>query len=291
MKKVAMVQLAMEQCWTENGFYKYIESYVKEAKEKGADIVVFPEDLNFCLAWVKESKTVEKIKANITFEQKSIKNIFESFFDWLISKIHLREMGEWVSQFKISRIIHRVFYYLALKYSIVIVAGSIYVRKSDGIYAVSYIFENNGKIVGEIEKHKLVGIEESWGVKPGRTFNPVKTSAGNIGVCICYDLDDPKFIKTLVDNGADYILAPSGGFRPFPNYPFDFAKETPQIQRAKENDIFVLRPYCAGWIFPGLYFQGHTMAVNNKGEIIAKSKTKDLGEVIVVNVDLKHFEA
>ena len=30
-----MVQLAMEQCWTENGFYKYIESYVKEAKEKG----------------------------------------------------------------------------------------------------------------------------------------------------------------------------------------------------------------------------------------------------------------
>ena len=38
-RKVAMVQLSMEQCWTENGFYKYIESYVKESKEKGAEIV------------------------------------------------------------------------------------------------------------------------------------------------------------------------------------------------------------------------------------------------------------
>lgn len=286
MKKVAMVQLAMEQCWTENSFYKFIEPYVKEAKDKGADVVVFPEDLNFCLAWVKESKSVENIKNNITFEEKSFKNKFESFIDWLIIKLHLREMGEWVSQFKISRIIHRVFYYLSLKYSIVIVAGSIYVRKMDGIYAVSYIFENNGKIVGEIEKHKLVSIEESWGVKPGRTNHPVKTSAGNIGVCICYDLDDSEFIKTLVENGSDYIVAPSGGYRPYPNYPFDFEKETPQIKRAKENNIFVLRPYCAGWLFPGIYFQGHTMAVNNKGEIIAKSKTKDLGEVIVVDVDL-----
>lgn len=286
MKKVAMVQLAMEQCWTENSFYKFIEPYVKEAKDKGADVVVFPEDLNFCLAWVKESKSVENIKNNITFEEKSLKNKFEAFIDWLIIKLHLREMGEWVSQFKISRIIHRVFYYLSLKYSIVIVAGSIYVRKMDGIYAVSYIFENNGKIVGEIEKHKLVSIEESWGVKPGRTNRPVKTSAGNIGVCICYDLDDSEFIKTLVENGSDYIVAPSGGYRPYPNYPFDFEKETPQIKRAKENNIFVLRPYCAGWLFPGIYFQGHTMAVNNKGEIIAKSKTKDLGEVIVVDVDL-----
>lgn len=288
-KKVAMVQLSMEQCWTENGFYKYIESYVKESKEKGAEIVVFPEDIGFCIAWVKEAKRIENIRKNVEVEELSIKSAFENFIDWLILKLNLRAMGEWLAQKIISRIVHRVFAILADKYEVVIVSGSIYVRKIDGIYAVSYVFEKDGRLLGEFEKHKLVSIEKAWGVMEGRTNKPINTSAGNIGVCICYDLDDSEFIKSIVDNGADFIVAPSGGFRPYPNYPFDFEKETPQIQRAKENNIFVLRPYCAGWIFPGIYFQGHTMAVDNNGKVIAKSKSKDNGEVIVVDVDLKHF--
>ena len=45
-RKVAMVQLSMEQCWTENGFYKYIESYVKESKEKGLTHLVIDEHKN-----------------------------------------------------------------------------------------------------------------------------------------------------------------------------------------------------------------------------------------------------
>lgn len=287
-RKVAMVQLSMEQCWTENGFYKYIESYVKESKEKGAEIVVFPEDIGFCIAWVKEAKRIENIRQNIEVEELSIKSAFENFIDWIILKLNLRAMGEWLAQKIISRIVHRVFAILADKYAVVIVSGSIYVRKIDGIYAVSYVFDTDGRLVGEFEKHKLVSIEQAWGVKEGRTNKPINTSLGNIGVCICYDLDDSEFIKSIVDNGADFIVAPSGGFRPYPNYPFDFAKETPQIQRSKENNIFVLRPYCAGWIFPGLYFQGHTMAIDNTGKIIAKSASKDYGEVIVVDVDLKH---
>ena len=287
-KKVAMVQLSMEQCWTENGFYKYIESYVKESKEKGAEIVVFPEDIGFCIAWVKEAKRIENIRKNVEVEDLSLKSAFENFIDWLILKLNLRAMGEWLAQKIISRIVHRVFAILADKYEVVIVSGSIYVRKIDGIYAVSYVFEKDGRLLGEFEKHKLVSIEKAWGVMEGRTNKPINTSAGNIGVCICYDLDDSEFIKSIVDNGADFIVAPSGGFRPYPNYPFDFEKETPQIQRAKENNIFVLRPYCAGWIFPGIYFQGHTMAVDNNGKVIAKSKSKDNGEVIVVDVDLKH---
>ena len=287
-RKVAMVQLSMEQCWTENGFYKYIESYVKESKEKGAEIVVFPEDIGFCIAWVKEAKRIENIRQNIEVEELSVKTAFENFIDWIILKLNLRAMGEWLAQKIISRIVHRVFAILADKYAVVIVSGSIYVRKIDGIYAVSYVFDTDGRLVGEFEKHKLVSIEQAWGVKEGRTNKPINTSLGNIGVCICYDLDDSEFIKSIVDNGADFIVAPSGGFRPYPNYPFDFAKETPQIQRSKENNIFVLRPYCAGWIFPGLYFQGHTMAIDNTGKIIAKSASKDDGEVIVVDVDLKH---
>lgn len=287
-RKVAMVQLSMEQCWTEKGFYRYIESYVKESKEKGAEIVVFPEDIGFCIAWVKEAKRIENIRQNIEVEELSVKTAFENFIDWIILKLNLRAMGEWLAQKIISRIVHRVFAILADKYAVVIVSGSIYVRKIDGIYAVSYVFDTDGRLVGEFEKHKLVSIEQAWGVKEGRTNKPINTSLGNIGVCICYDLDDSEFIKSIVDNGADFIVAPSGGFRPYPNYPFDFAKETPQIQRSKENNIFVLRPYCAGWIFPGLYFQGHTMAIDNTGKIIAKSASKDDGEVIVVDVDLKH---
>ena len=36
-----------------------------------------------------------------------------------------------------------------------IVSGSCYVRKFDGLYNVCYVYDNDGQLSGEYEKHKL----------------------------------------------------------------------------------------------------------------------------------------
>ena len=79
---VAMVQLEMKQCWTEKQFYNHIKSYYEEAKFK-AEIIAFPEDIGFCLAWTKECKNVRNIRANIEFRELGIKSWFENFVDYI----------------------------------------------------------------------------------------------------------------------------------------------------------------------------------------------------------------
>ena len=79
------------------------------------------------------------------------------------------------------------------------------------------------------------------------------------------------------------MFAPSNGWRPFPGYPFDYKKETPQIERAKENGFSIVRPYCSGWMFP-LYFQGHTQIVDALGNVVAKSLTRNKTEVVTAEL-------
>jgi predicted amidohydrolase len=204
--------------------------------------------------------------------------------NWILSKIKLNSMGEWLSQKRISDIVKRVFRKSAIDNNIIVISGSTYERKLTGIYNIAYVFDSDGSLCGFYKKYKLVPIEKAWGVKPGKSNQPILTSKGKLGLVICYDLDDPVFIKDMVANGAEVIIAPSGGWRPYPNYPFDKEKEQPQIERAIENNIIVVRPYCCGWLFPGLYFQGRTQIVGKKGEIIAESNDINKEQIFLVDV-------
>jgi hypothetical protein len=91
-------------------------------------------------------------------------------------------------------------------------------------------------------------------------------------MCICFDLNDAEYCSKF---DRDILVAPSNGYRPFPGYPFDFKKETPQIQRAIENSFAVVRPYFAGWMFP-LYFQGRSMIVDKMDLFMLKNKKQNL---------------
>lgn len=287
--KIAAIQMNMVQCWCEKQFYELILNLTKRAKSQGAEIIVFPEDLGFCLAWVTESYRFKQIHMNNdnNFGTKIFKNLLERFVDWFFLKIKLNRMGEWLSQAKISSIIKRTFSKVAKLNKVVIISGSVYERRINGIYNVCYVYDDDGKLSGEYFKYKLVPVEISWGVKAGKSSDPIKTKNFDIGVTICYDLDDAQFIKEMCEKGAQFLVAPSGGWRPFPNYPFDKEKECPQLFRSKENNISIIRPYCCGWLFPGLYFQGHTQIVDNKGTILDESKEWGKEKIFCLDVPIK----
>lgn len=287
--KIAAIQLNLVQCTSEHDFYVYLNRMVKEAVSNGAKVICFPEDLGFCLAWAKESYRIECIRQNIDPQITSlgVKNWFEKLADLILSKIKLNKMGEWLSQKRISDIIKRTFKKLAIENKIIIVSGSVYERKLTGIYNLCYVYESNGKLAGTYAKKKLVPIEIAWGVKSGNQNTPIKTDLVDIGVVICYDLDDPLFIKEMTDNGAQFLVAPSGGWRPYPNYPFDKEKEQPQIPRSIENQISIVRPYCCGWLFPALYFQGHTQIVGPGGKILVESTDWNKQKIFYADLALR----
>ena len=275
--KIAAIQLNMAQCFTEKTFFNFIERIfrINSFKHK-ADVLVFPEDISFCLAWVKESAPVK---------QSSFKTFLEKLSDSILSKIKLNKMGKWLSQNKIERIIRRTFSTLSKKYNVVVVAGSIYVQRNGDIYNSSLVFDC-GEYVGEYLKQELVPLEISWGVKSNTESEPIKTSKGNIGAVICYDLNHDYIIKEMKEKGADFIVAPSSGWRPWPHYPFDEKTERPQLQRAKDNNIAIIRPYCCGFIIPGLFFQGKSQIVDENGLVVAESKSVFKEEFLIINMEV-----
>ena len=91
----------------------------------------------------------------------------------------------------------------------------------------------------------------------------------------------------MCDKGAQFLVAPSGGWRPYPDYPFDKIAESPQLKRSIENNISIVRPYCCGWLFPALYFQGHTQIVGPDGSILAESEDWGKEKIFCVDLPLK----
>lgn len=286
---IAAIQLNLVQCASENEFYDLLNKIIKEAKTNGAELVCFPEDLGFCLAWAKDSFRVSNIKYNIepSLQLYKFKTGLEKFIDFVISKIKLNRMGEWLSQARISNIIKRTFKNLAIENKVVITSGTVYERNLFGIFNNCYVYDSDGTLCGTYSKQKLVPLEIAWGVKPGKSKMPISTSIAKIGIAICHDLDNPQLVKEISDNEADFIVAPSGGWRPYPKYPFDKETEQPQLKRSKENKIAIIRPYCCGWLFPGLYFQGHTQIVDTDGSIIAESIDWDKQKIFYADIALR----
>jgi predicted amidohydrolase len=273
--KIAIVQLNLNQYRLYNDFFSHMENIIKKAKDNDADLVVFPEDINLCILWTKYDD----------LSAFTIKPILEHVFEFIISRINLSWMKALIATDKQSKIIENTFSTLAKKYNINICTGTYYQQIKNNLYNICSFYNRNGNLIDKRFKYKLVGIEKAWGVKS--VYNPVPVLVDDlkVGLAICFDINDPNYIKDMVINGSEIILVPSNGYRIFPWYPFDESKETPHRQRAMENNVPILRPYCCGWLFPGLYFRGSSEIVNKKGLVLAKPDSKDKEQILYFNME------
>ena len=269
----SVVQLNLKHCFSQKSFQNYIEEQVFNPLVVHPDIICFPENINYSVLFAKQEK----------FISMNIKNTFETLFDKLISKIDLSFIFRFLNIKNQEKIILQTMSNLAIKYNVHIVTGTYYEKRYDGIYNTLALIDPNGEIIGKASKKYLVGFEKALRLQS--QFEPVvlETRLGEVGLCVCYDLNDSYYISKFKKEGALILFAPSNGWRPFPGYPFDYKKETPQIERAKENGFSIVRPYCAGWMFP-LYFQGHSQIVDALGNVVAKSSTKNKTEVITAEL-------
>lgn len=273
---ICMVQLNLKQELSKKCFEQYIENEIFKKLDPKTNIVVFPENINLALLFAK----------NDVVTKFGVRNIFENIFDWIISKLNLKFL---LDLFKIDnqkKIILSSLQDLAKKYKVYVASGTYYENYASKKFNTYTLINDDGVILASYKKYKLLGIEKALGITS--FYNPlvVNTPIGKIGMCICYDMNDKKYINDICKLGVDVLLCPSNGFRISKNYPFNKDKERPQVQRAQENQVYIVRPYCAGSLFPFFYFQGHSHAVDKNGNTIIESKTTDNTELLEFTISI-----
>ena len=245
MSRVAVVQLKASVHKDEN--LKVVTGYIKEAKSKGADLVAFPE---FLMAYSPTSQSPEEL-----------------------SKIAETVDGEFASALR-----H------AAKTNNVSVVATIYEKSKlqNRVYDTALLIDSNGNLSAVYRKLHLydaLGFKESDKLVAGNDLiKPVKTTVGNIGMMICYDIRFPEMSRILALMGADTLILPSAWVQG------DMKVEHWQTMlkaRAIENGCYVVAPDQVGNIYIG-----HSMVVDPFGKIILDMREKEGLDVADLDAEL-----
>jgi predicted amidohydrolase len=190
--------------------YRRLEPRVREAAAKGARIVV----------------TTECFLDGYAIADKSIP--LEIY----------RALGEPIPAGPYFRRLQR----LADELDIHLVAGML---EADGElrHNTTVILGPDGQLIGKYRKQFLE--HEAVRNTPGTVSSAHGTEFGNIGVMICADRRDETIVHRFFENGADFLLCPSGGmFGPKTNDPILQA-------RSRENRSYIVFVHPAEFLVTG----------------------------------------
>jgi predicted amidohydrolase len=177
----------------------------------------------------------------------------------------------------------------ASKFDIHLVAGSIPEKTDEGIYNTSFVFDNQGEIIGFHRKMHLFDIDvpgkitfkESDTLKSGNDITVVNTELGKIGIGICYDIRFPELSRIMALKGADILVFP-GAFN-MTTGPAHW--ETLIRTRAIDNQVFVAAVSPAPNNNANYVAYGHSMVCNPWGEVLSIAEFEE--NIIYAEIDLK----
>lgn len=220
MKKFRLALVQMQSSSDKNTNLSASIDYIKRAAKKSADLICFPE---FQMAYSPATQTprelfdlAEDIKGNfITTLRKSAKEHNIATVATMYERVQNKRLN---------------------------------FRVSDTAAFIS----SNGLIKSVYRKLHLydaLGFKESIKLVSGnRIERPVKTSFGNFGLMICYDVRFPEMSRILTLMGAAILVMPSAWVSGI------MKEEHWQIMtksRAIENGVFIVAPNQIGNIYSG----------------------------------------
>jgi predicted amidohydrolase len=131
---------------------------------------------------------------------------------------------------------------LADKLDIHLVAGMLEADR-DLRYNTTAILGPDGRLVGKYRKQFLE--HEAVRNTPGTVSSVHPTPFGNVGVMICADRRDELIVRRFFENGADFLICPSGGmFGPKTNDPIVQA-------RSRDNKSYIVFVHPAEFLVTG----------------------------------------
>lgn len=197
-----------------------------------------------------------------------------------------------------------IFGALAQELGIVLVT-SLFERRAPGLYHnTAVVFESDGRIAGIYRKMHIPddpGYYEKFYFTPGDLgFTPIDTSAGRLGVLVCWDQWYPEAARLMAMAGAELLIYPTAIGADPADTPEEQARQRDAwtiIQRshAIANGIPVLSVNRSGFeadptgAGAGAQFWGSSFAAGCQGELLAQA-SQDAEEVLIVTIDRSRSE-
>ena len=182
----------------------------------------------------------------------------------------------------------------------VVIVGSVFERRAAGLYHnTAIVIERDGTFAGMYRKMHIPddpGYYEKFYFTPGDLgFTPIDTSAGRLGVLVCWDQWYPEAARLMALAGAEILLYPTAiGWDPRDGEPERRrqreAWQTIQRAHAIANGLPVAacnrvgrEPDLSGQS-PGIDFWGGSFVCGPQGEILAEA---DASESTVLTVEIE----
>lgn len=241
--KIALVQLKMALDMAEN--VQNTISAMKEAAEVGANVVCFPE-----------------IQFSPFFPQEPGRNV---------SKYAMDINHEIVNSLKATCANTRL-----------IAIPNFYLEENGNRYDASPVIDLDGTLLGI---SKMVHIaqapyfyEQDYYTPSDSGFRVYNTSAGKIGVVICFDRHFPESIRTCALRGAEIIIIPTANTRAEPMEMFEWEMRISAMQ----NGVFIAMCNRVG-IEGNMDFCGASIVIDPSGDVIAKADDQE--QILYAEID------
>ncbi len=181
---------------------------------------------------------------------------------------------------------------LAKTHSMILVVP-IYELDMTGVYYnTAAVIDEHGKYLGKYRKHHIPhcnpGFWEKFYFKPGNLGFPVfDTSAGKIGVYICYDRHFPEGARELGLNGAEIVFNPSATVAGLSEYLWKLEQPAHAVANhyfsGAINRVGSEAPWNMGEFYGQSYF------CDPRGQMMAEA-SRDRDEVLLADLDLDMIE-
>ncbi|WP_421400563.1 carbon-nitrogen hydrolase family protein [Agrobacterium fabrum] len=181
MTRLAASQYAIELIETWEAYTAHLSAIVREAKEKGAELLLLPEYSAMALT----GQLPPDARSDL---HRSIEEIQPLIPSWV-------ELCE----------------ELARQHQILLQPGSAPVKDPDGRFRNrAWLFGPDG-LIGYQDKQIMTRFErEQWNIHAGvEGLKAFETSIGTVGILICYDNEFPMLGRKLAELGVELVLAPS----------------------------------------------------------------------------------
>ena len=122
--------------------------------------------------------------------------------------------------------------------------------------------------------------EQDYYAPSNSGFIVYHTSAGKVGVVICFDRHYPESIRTCVLKGADLIVIPTANYKDEPLELYEWELRVPAMQ----NGVFIAMCNRVG---PEgeKHFCGESMVVDPDGEVLEKAD--DTEQILYADIDFE----
>lgn len=188
----------------------------------------------------------------------------------------------------------------------VVLVTSLFERRAAGLYHnTAVVFERDGSIAGTYRKMHIPddpGYYEKFYFTPGDLgFQPINTSAGRLGVMVCWDQWYPEAARLMALAGAEILIYPTA-------IGYDAGDTPDEQQRQREAWTTVQRGHAVANGLPlvavnrtgfepdpsdsdgrGIMFWGSSFVAGPQGEFLYRAKEDEQG-MAFVDIDMKRAE-